>query len=179
MTHYEVLRVQKNASQRQIESAYRIRAAETHPDTNPAPTAADEFKRVKAAYDVLGDPTRRRAYDTELNRGARTGQAQQPSQDRPETVRRGSGVSRAVVLAALIAGAGVVFLVGGALRSEPGVASSAGSCPADHPVKGNLASSGERIYHVATGQFYRQTRAERCFADGREAEAAGFRASQR
>lgn len=65
-THYDVLRIQRGASQKQIESAYRVRSSETHPDTNQRPEAAEEFKRVRTAYEVLHDPAKRQAYDEEL-----------------------------------------------------------------------------------------------------------------
>jgi hypothetical protein len=55
----------------------------------------------------------------------------------------------------------------------------AGICPMSHPIKGNLASGGERIYHVRGGQFYARTDPEACFATESDAMAAGFRRSQR
>lgn len=48
-----------------------------------------------------------------------------------------------------------------------------------HFVKGNINSSGERIYHVEGGQAYERTRAERCFTSEYAAEEAGFRPSRR
>jgi hypothetical protein len=49
-------------------------------------------------------------------------------------------------------------------------------CPADHPVKGNIPASGDRIYHVPGRASYNATDPERCFATAADAEAAGFRA---
>ncbi|KMJ60216.1 nuclease [Bacillus sp. LL01] len=46
-------------------------------------------------------------------------------------------------------------------------------------VKGNISSSGEKIYHVKTGAFYERTIPEECFDTEKEAEAAGFRKSKR
>lgn len=54
-----------------------------------------------------------------------------------------------------------------------------GSCPSDAPIKGNLSSSGELIYHVRGGQFYNKTNAEQCFATESDAQDAGFRKSKR
>ena len=49
---------------RTVSRAYRKLARELHPDTHPDdPEAAERFKEVTAAYDVLGDPTRRDEYD--------------------------------------------------------------------------------------------------------------------
>ena len=53
------------------------------------------------------------------------------------------------------------------------------SCPYSHPVKGNISSEGERIFHVAGQRYYEQTKPERCFSSAEAALAAGFRASLR
>jgi hypothetical protein len=50
------------------------------------------------------------------------------------------------------------------------------SCPASHPIKGNRSSM---IYHVPGGEFYDATGPEDCFASPADAEAAGYRRSQR
>jgi hypothetical protein len=52
-------------------------------------------------------------------------------------------------------------------------------CPTTSPIKGNISTSGERIYHVPGGRSYRATRPEACFASPAEAEAAGFRRALR
>jgi len=52
-------------------------------------------------------------------------------------------------------------------------------CPPGYPVKGNINSRGEKIYHVPGGQFYDRTKPEYCFCTPADAEAAGFRASKR
>ena len=56
---------------------------------------------------------------------------------------------------------------------------SGNSCPANAPIKGNVSSSGELIYHVPGGQYYDRTKPEQCFASTSDAEAAGYRPSQR
>jgi len=61
---YAILGVERNASPDEIRGAYRRAARASHPDLHPGDAAASErFKRVQVAYEVLGDPARRAAYD--------------------------------------------------------------------------------------------------------------------
>ena len=62
--YYEVLGLSKDASQEQIKKAYRKLAKAYHPDANPGNKEAEEkFKEINEAYEVLGDPEKRRKYD--------------------------------------------------------------------------------------------------------------------
>ena len=62
--YYEVLGVPKTASADDIKKAYRKLAFKYHPDQNPGDKVAEEkFKQVTAAYDILGDESKRRQYD--------------------------------------------------------------------------------------------------------------------
>ena len=61
---YETLGVQKTASEAAIRSAYRKLAKRFHPDLNPnKPEAAERFKEINAANDILSDPEKRGRYD--------------------------------------------------------------------------------------------------------------------
>ena len=62
--YYAILGVPADATMAQIKKAYRKLARQHHPDTNPGDTdAADRFKAITEAYEVLTDPARRQAYD--------------------------------------------------------------------------------------------------------------------
>jgi len=61
--YYEVLGLGKSASEADIKKAYRTLAKKYHPDMNKAPDAAEHFKEVQEAYDVLSDPQKKAAYD--------------------------------------------------------------------------------------------------------------------
>ncbi|GGJ09345.1 chaperone protein DnaJ [Alicyclobacillus cellulosilyticus] len=62
--YYEVLGVARDASQDEIKRAYRRLARQYHPDVNKDdPQAAEKFKEITEAYEVLSDPEKRRRYD--------------------------------------------------------------------------------------------------------------------
>lgn len=61
---YDILGVARSASQDEIKRAYRNLAKQYHPDRNrDNPDATKRFKEVQAAYDVIGDPERRKQFD--------------------------------------------------------------------------------------------------------------------
>jgi len=62
--YYKILGVSKSATQDEIKKAYRKLAVKYHPDKNEGDKAAEEkFKEISEAYEVLGDPEKRKKYD--------------------------------------------------------------------------------------------------------------------
>ena len=64
MNYYEILGVDRGASEEEIKKAYRAKALQYHPDKNQGNQAAEEmFKKINEAYSVLSDPKKRSDYD--------------------------------------------------------------------------------------------------------------------
>jgi curved DNA-binding protein len=62
--YYSTLGVAKTATEKEIKQAYRKLARKHHPDVNPGEKSAEsKFKEINEAYEVLGDPEKRRKYD--------------------------------------------------------------------------------------------------------------------
>jgi DnaJ-class molecular chaperone len=62
--YYETLGVERNASQKDIQTAFRQLARKYHPDVNPGDKQAEQrFKEISEAHDVLSDPEKRKRYD--------------------------------------------------------------------------------------------------------------------
>lgn len=62
--YYKILGVRRDASQGQIQKAYRELARKYHPDVNPGDKAAKQkFQQIQSAFDVLNDPEKREMYD--------------------------------------------------------------------------------------------------------------------
>ena len=67
--YYEVLGVQKNASQDEIKAQYRKLALKFHPDRNKSHDAGEHFKEISEAYAILSDAEKRKIYDTHGHAG--------------------------------------------------------------------------------------------------------------
>lgn len=71
--YYEVLGVEKTASDEEIKRAYRALAKKYHPDVSKEPNAAEKFKEVQEAYEVLSDPQKREQYNQFGHEGPNVG----------------------------------------------------------------------------------------------------------
>jgi DnaJ-class molecular chaperone len=72
--YYDVLGLQRGASETEVKKAFRRLARELHPDVNAHdPEAEEKFKAAAEAYEVLSDPERRQAYDRFGHEGLRGG----------------------------------------------------------------------------------------------------------
>jgi molecular chaperone DnaJ len=62
-SYYEILGVERTATDADIKRAFRKQAQQWHPDVSAEPEAAERFKEINEAYQVLSDPRRRQVYD--------------------------------------------------------------------------------------------------------------------
>lgn len=107
------------------------------------------------------------------------------SQDGATGDASGMRIGVGVFAAALVALALIAFVRADDSRSgNPGgggsvTADSSGDCPEAAPIKGNVSETGERIFHEPGWEFYNITNAEACFATPEDAQADGYRPSER
>ena len=95
--YYEILEIERTSTEKEIKSAYRKLAKKWHPDTTKLDKkyAAEKFKEVTNAYNVLSDAEARKKYDYNLNYEARLREeSRRREQARQEAERRRQGQAR-------------------------------------------------------------------------------------
>ena len=93
--YYQTLGLGKTASGKEIKQAYRKLARKHHPDVNPGDKVAEaRFKEINEAYEVLGDPEKRKKYDELGANWRQYEQAQQAGQSPFGDIRWGDGPAK-------------------------------------------------------------------------------------
>lgn len=85
--YYATLGVPRTATPDEIRAAFRKLARQYHPDVNKDPAAADKFKEINEAYEVLGDEAKRKKFD-QFGSNWKSGQDFQPGGQWEEVLRR-------------------------------------------------------------------------------------------
>ena len=67
MDYYKILNVSPNASESEIKKSYRSLSFKYHPDKNPDPSVAEQYKLINEAYETLNDPQKKIQYDNRNN----------------------------------------------------------------------------------------------------------------
>lgn len=88
--YYKVLGIERSATSKDVQTAYRKLARKYHPDVNKAPDAEEKFKRINEAYEVLKDSEKRKLYD-ELGANWKEGQDFRPPPGWSQTYSTRSG----------------------------------------------------------------------------------------
>jgi molecular chaperone DnaJ len=89
--YYQTLGVSRTASEKEIKSAYRRLARQSHPDINKDPKATDRFKLINEAYEVLSDSKKRSKYDQLGSDWERVEREQEFARQYQSQARQGAG----------------------------------------------------------------------------------------
>ncbi len=65
--YYNILKIPKNATQKEIKNQFRKLVKEWHPDRNPDPSTKEKMAEINKAYEILSDAERRKNYDKYFN----------------------------------------------------------------------------------------------------------------
>jgi molecular chaperone DnaJ len=192
--YYELLGVQRNATEAEIKKAFRGLARELHPDVSEDPDAESRFKEVVEAYEVLSSPERRDLYDRFGHAGLRSGGFTPTSFDfgtlgdlfsaffgddlfgvgsRPRGAARGGDVAAEISIALVDSAHGVTRDVPLRVAVQCGTCDGSGAEPGTQPVACPTCGGAGRVQQVSNtvfGQFVRAQPCGRCGGAGQVVE---------
>lgn len=194
--YYELLGIQRDATDDEVKRAFRRLARELHPDVSDAPDAQERFRQVAEAYEVLSDPSRRSTYDRFGHAGVRAGGfnpgdvdlgnlgdvfsaffgdgifgTQSGAADRPS---RGADVGVTVEITLADAFNGVEVDVPVTVAATCDRCGGNGAEPGTSPIRCPSCAGSGRVQHVSNtvfGQFVRSGPCPRCEGAGRIVES--------
>jgi molecular chaperone DnaJ len=192
--YYELLGVERTATEAEIKKAFRALARELHPDVSEDPDAEERFKEVVEAYEVLSSPERRELYDRFGHAGLR-GQGFTPTSfdpgtlgdlfsaffgddlfgvgGRPRGAARGADIAAEVAIDLVDAARGVEREVALQVAVPCGTCGGSGADPGTQPVQCPVCAGVGRVQQVSNtvfGQFVRAQPCPRCRGTGRVVE---------
>ncbi|HEY7692100.1 MAG TPA: molecular chaperone DnaJ [Gaiellaceae bacterium] len=192
--YYELLGVQRTASETEIKKAFRGLARELHPDVSDDPEAESRFKEVVEAYEVLSDSERRELYDRFGHAGLRSQGFTPTSFDfgtlgdlfsaffgddlfgvggRPRGAARGADVAAEVAIELVDSARGVTRDVPVLVAVPCTTCGGSGAEPGTEPVRCSTCGGAGRVQQVSNtvfGQFVRAQTCGRCGGTGRVVE---------
>lgn len=193
--YYEILGLERDASDADIKKAFRRLARELHPDVSTAPDAGERFREAAEAYEVLSDPERRATYDRFGRAGLRSGGFMPGDVDfgnlsdllgaffgeglfgrgasggaRPQ---RGADVAAVVEIPLVDAYTGVDVRIDVQVAQSCETCGGDGAEPGTTPVTCPTCAGAGRVQQVSQsvfGQFVRSGTCPRCGGEGRVVE---------
>jgi molecular chaperone DnaJ len=192
--YYELLGVQRTATEAEIKKAFRGLARELHPDVSEDPDAEARFKEVVEAYEVLSSPERRELYDRFGHAGLRSQGFTPTSFDfgtlgdlfsaffgddlfgvggRPRGAARGADIAAEVAIELVDSAHGVTRDVPLRVAVGCGTCGGSGAQPGTQPVVCPVCGGAGRVQQVSNtvfGQFVRAQACPRCDGSGRIVE---------
>jgi molecular chaperone DnaJ len=190
--YYELLGVERGAGEAEIKRAFRKLARELHPDVSDSPDAAERFKEIAEAYEVLSNPETRDLYDRYGHAGLQRGGFTPGHVDlgnlsdifsaffgdglfggRPSRSARGADVAATVEISLAGAYTGVSVKVPLRVAAEcercGGNGAEPGTSPTTCPTCGG-AGVVQQVSQSVFGQFVRQSACRQCGGVGRIVE---------
>jgi molecular chaperone DnaJ len=189
--YYELLGVQRTATEAEIKKAFRGLARELHPDVSEDPDAESRFKEVVEAYEVLSSPERRELYDRFGHAGLRSQGFTPTSFDfgtlgdlfsaffgddlfgmggRPRGAARGADIAAEIAIELVDSAHGVTrdvqLRVAVACETCGGNGAASGTQPVPCPACGG-AGRVQQVSNTVFGQFVRAQACPRCDGSGR------------